>query len=317
VQTVLGHTVESLQGTPFTRLLSDEGVDTFEQARRALEQTGLTQKITLKLRHTDRHSVWVEATMWQPGSDAGPGHGVVLTVHDVSQHRKYQLIIEELHQRNSLRQQDGDYQQPVTSQTFLDQTSEAVVIADADGQIQSVNRSFCEITGYTAQEVIGHNPSILQSGIHTAHFYEALWRSLSEKGRWKGEIWNRRKNGEVYPQLGSISIVRNDDGSLRNYVAVFSDVSKTKEAETNLFLLRTMTRLQACPTAGTAWRKSAMRLWKDVGLCPELPLCFWTLTDLNCSTMPGAITPVIAFAIGRSGLARKMACYAAGALMSL
>jgi PAS domain S-box-containing protein len=228
-------------------LLSDEGVDTFEQARRALEQTGLTQKITLKLRHTDRHSVWVEATMWQPGSDAGPGHGVVLTVHDVSQHRKYQLIIEELHQRNSLRQQDGDYQQPVTSQTFLDQTSEAVVIADADGQIQSVNRSFCEITGYTAQEVIGHNPSILQSGIHTAHFYEALWRSLSEKGRWKGEIWNRRKNGEVYPQLGSISIVRNDYGSLRNYVAVFSDVSKAKEAETNLFFAQNHDPLTGLP----------------------------------------------------------------------
>jgi len=237
VKTLLGHTVESLQGTPFTLLLNDEGVDTFERAQRTLEQAGVTQKITLKLRHTDRHSVWVEATMWQPESDDGLGQGVVLTTHDVSQRQKYQLLIEELHQRNSLRQQDqdGNDQQPVTSQTFLDQTSEAVVIAGADGRIQSVNRSFCEITGYTSQEAIGRNPSILQSGIHTAHFYEALWHSLSEKGRWKGEIWNSRKNGEVYPQLGSISIIRNDDGSIRNYVAVFSDVSKAKEAEKNLF----------------------------------------------------------------------------------
>jgi len=138
-------------------------------------------------------------------------------------------------------------QQPVTSQTFLDQTSEAVVIAGADGRIQSVNRSFCEITGYTSQEAIGHNPSILQSGIHTAHFYDELWRSLSEKDRWKGEIWNRRKNGEVYPQLGSISIVRNDDGSIRNYVAVFSDVSKAKEAENNLFFAQNHDPLTGLP----------------------------------------------------------------------
>ena len=187
--------------------------------------------------------------MWQPESDDGLGQGVVLTTHDVSQRQKYQLLIEELHQRNSLRQQDqdGNDQQPVTSQTFLDQTSEAVVIAGADGRIQSVNRSFCEITGYTSQEAIGRNPSILQSGIHTAHFYEALWHSLSEKGRWKGEIWNSRKNGEVYPQLGSISIIRNDDGSIRNYVAVFSDVSKAKEAEKNLFFAQNHDPLTGLP----------------------------------------------------------------------
>jgi len=150
-------------------------------------------------------------------------------------------------QRKRALEQDGNDQQPVTSQTFLDQTSEAVVIAGADGRIQSVNRSFCEITGYTSQEAIGHNPSILQSGIHTAHFYDELWRSLNEKGRWKGEIWNRRKNGEVYPQLGSISIVRNDDGSIRNYVAVFSDVSKAKEAEKNLFFAQNHDPLTGLP----------------------------------------------------------------------
>ena len=144
-------------------------------------------------------------------------------------------------------EQDGNDQQPVTSQTFLDQTSEAVVIADADGRIQSVNRSFCEITGYTSQEAMGHNPSILQSGIHTAHFYDELWRSLCENDRWKGEIWNRRKNGEVYPQLGSISIIRNDDGSVRNYVAVFSDVSKAKEAEDNLFFAQNHDSLTGLP----------------------------------------------------------------------
>ncbi|MFT4817927.1 MAG: diguanylate cyclase (GGDEF)-like protein/PAS domain S-box-containing protein [Marinobacter psychrophilus] len=249
VKTLLGHTVESLQGTPFTLLLNDEGVDAFERGQRALEEAGVTQKITLKFRHTDRHSVWVEATMWQPESSAGPGQGVVLSAHDVSQRKKYQRLIEELNQHNSLQQQDqdGNDQQPVTSQTFLDQTSEAVVIAGADGRIQSVNRSFCEITGYTSQEAIGHNPSILQSGIHTAHFYESLWRSLSEKGRWKGEIWNSRKNGEVYPQLGSISVIRNNDGSIRNYVAVFSDVSKAKEAENNLFFAQNHDPLTGLP----------------------------------------------------------------------
>lgn len=247
VKTLLGQSADSLQGTSFISLLNDEGADAFEQAQQVLQQTGVTQKITFKLQHTDRHSVWVEATMWQPGNDTGPGHGVVLTVHDISQRQKYQMITEELHQRNNQLQQAGRDQQQVTSQTFLDQTSEVVVITGADGLIQSVNRSFCEITGYTAQEAIGRNPSILQSGIHTALFYKELWYSLGERGHWKGEIWNRRKNGEVYPQLGSISIVRNDDGSVRNYVAVFSDVSKAKEAESHLFFAQNHDLLTSLP----------------------------------------------------------------------
>ena len=247
VQTLLGCSAKSLLGTPFMSLLGSEDAKTFHRASQALLQKGEARKIVLKLQHADRHTVWVEARFWQPEGDTGPDQSVILTVHDVSQRHKYQLVIEELHQRNALLKKGGSDQQLVTSQSFLDQTSEAVVITGPNGLIQSVNRSFCEITGYEAHEAIGSNPSILQSGIHTAHFYQDLWDALSENGRWKGEIWNRRKNGEIYPQWGSISAVRNDDSSIRNYVAVFSDVSKAKEAEDNLYFAQNHDPLTGLP----------------------------------------------------------------------
>jgi diguanylate cyclase (GGDEF)-like protein/PAS domain S-box-containing protein len=124
-----------------------------------------------------------------------------------------------------------------TTDIALNQAKEAVMVTDAEGNITSVNPAFCEITGYAATEVIGKNPRILQSGVHTLHFYTELWRTLAERGRWSGEIWNRRKNGEVYPQWGSLSSVLDKSGKLRSYVAVFSDISKDKQAEEKLYHL--------------------------------------------------------------------------------
>lgn len=247
VQSLLGRSVESLPGTNFIHLLGKEDVKTFQQASHALIEHGDARKVLLKLQHADHHTVWVEAKFWQPEGDAASANSLILTVHDVSQRHKYQLVIEELHQRNALLKKSGSDQQLITSQAFLDQTSEAVVITGSNGLIESVNRSFCEITGYESHEAIGCNPSMLQSGIHTAHFYEDLWSTLAANGRWKGEIWNRRKNGEIYPQWGSISAVSNDDGSIRNYVAVFSDVSKAKEAENNLFFAQNHDLLTGLP----------------------------------------------------------------------
>jgi diguanylate cyclase (GGDEF)-like protein/PAS domain S-box-containing protein len=124
-----------------------------------------------------------------------------------------------------------------TTDIVLDQATEAVMVTDAEGNITSVNPAFCDITGYAANEVLGQNPRILRSGVHTPHFYSELWHTLSEQGRWTGEIWNRRKNGEVYPQWGSISCVLDKASKLRSYVAVFSDISKDKQAEEKLYHL--------------------------------------------------------------------------------
>ena len=105
---------------------------------------------------------------------------------------------------------------------------EGISITDKEGLIVAVNPSFTTITGYTAEEVIGKNPSVLKSDRHETDFYTGMWTSLKENGSWQGEIWNRRKNGESYPEILSISSVHNDVGELTNYVAVFHDISDMK-----------------------------------------------------------------------------------------
>ena len=123
------------------------------------------------------------------------------------------------------------------TEIILDTAAEAVMLTDPQGQIVSVNRAFTEITGYSADEALGMTPRLLKSGVHTPHFYDEIWRLLEEKGRWAGEIWNRRKNGEIYPQWGSISAILDDLGKVQNYVSVFSDISKAKQAEERLYHL--------------------------------------------------------------------------------
>jgi len=109
--------------------------------------------------------------------------------------------------------------------------TEGVVITDPELHILAVNRAFCEITGYGAAEVIGRQPSLLQSGRHDQAFYEEMWASILGRGRWQGEIWNRRRNGAIYPELLSISVVRDEQGEVTNYVGVFSDIGAIKESE--------------------------------------------------------------------------------------
>ncbi len=104
--------------------------------------------------------------------------------------------------------------------------AEGVVFTDAGATILAVNSGFTRITGYAAEEVIGRNPRVLQSGVQERDFYEEMWRTLKATGRWRGEIINRRKSGELYPELLSISAVRDAEGGITNYIGVFSDLSE-------------------------------------------------------------------------------------------
>jgi diguanylate cyclase (GGDEF)-like protein/PAS domain S-box-containing protein len=110
-------------------------------------------------------------------------------------------------------------------------TFEGILITDANSVIESVNPAFTKITGYRAQEVIGRKPSILSSGRHPAEFYQSMWADLLQRGYWQGEVWNRRKNGEIYPEWLSISAVKDSLGKVTNYVAIFSDITERKAAE--------------------------------------------------------------------------------------
>ena len=129
------------------------------------------------------------------------------------------------------RQREGQLLQ--WAQVFKDAT-EGMVITDADGRILSVNHSFSRITGYSFDEVKGKGTNVLRSDRHDEAFYQAMWASLDRDGGWQGEIWNRRKNGEVYPEWLSISRISNQLGETFNYVAVFSDISSLKDSQRKL-----------------------------------------------------------------------------------
>ncbi len=116
----------------------------------------------------------------------------------------------------------------------LQSASEAIVITDPKGVILEVNPAYESIMGYTQAEVVGRTPHYVSSGHHDREFYQAMWRELTERGRWEGEIWDRRRSGEVFPQWLSISTIRNSLGEVVNYVGIFLDISRQKAVERRL-----------------------------------------------------------------------------------
>lgn len=123
------------------------------------------------------------------------------------------------------------------SEQVLANSREAVMITDTRNRIVSVNRTFSATTGYDEKEVIGKTPSILASGLHDKGFYHAMWHQLNDEGIWRGEIWDKRKNGEIYPKWLDISAVHDRNGKLSNYIAIFSDLTGHKNVDSQVEFL--------------------------------------------------------------------------------
>ena len=113
--------------------------------------------------------------------------------------------------------------------SVFEHAAEGVAITDADERIVDVNPTFCEITGYSRAEAIGQTPRALKSGRQDEEFYAAMWQALQHQGYWRGEIWNRKKSGEVYPELLTISAIPDATGAITHYVGIFTDISVLKE----------------------------------------------------------------------------------------
>jgi len=158
----------------------------------------------------------------------GKVDGMVMVFRDITERR---LIDDKLRQ----------------SDTVFENAAESIMMLDADGNITAVNRAFSEITGYAQEEVIGQKASILKSGHHAPEFYRGMWQQTRDTGFWRGEIWNKRKNGEIFLQWGSVTAVRDEKGKLRNYVAVFTDITQIKEAEEKLQFLASHDPLTGLP----------------------------------------------------------------------
>ncbi|MHB8787863.1 MAG: EAL domain-containing protein [Thauera sp.] len=120
------------------------------------------------------------------------------------------------------------------AEKVIESSLEGIMVTDAHARIVSVNPAFTRMTGYSAEEVIGLNPSLLNSGRQSPAFYARMWESLLQEGQWQGEVWNRRKTGELYPQLLHITAIRDRDGELTHYAALFTDISRLKETEARI-----------------------------------------------------------------------------------
>ncbi|PSW45836.1 bifunctional diguanylate cyclase/phosphodiesterase [Photobacterium leiognathi] len=125
-------------------------------------------------------------------------------------------------------------QQLNLAKTVFDNTSECIVITDSNNHIVTVNQSFEAVTGYSSEEVIGKDPRILASGFHDKAFYEEMWDCVEHTGQWKGQLYNRRKNGNVYPEEMTINKVEDDNHEVVNYVGVFHDISVRQQTEKEL-----------------------------------------------------------------------------------
>jgi diguanylate cyclase (GGDEF)-like protein/PAS domain S-box-containing protein len=136
-----------------------------------------------------------------------------------------------------ITEQTEHEKQLTISNEIFKKGQDGLMICDPDGRILSVNKSFEHITGYTEQECWKKNPRFLASGRHSAEFYKTFWDNLLRFGHWRGEIWNKRKSGEIYPQELSVSAIKDTQGNLINYLGVFNDITAKKQAEEEILHL--------------------------------------------------------------------------------
>ncbi len=186
----------------------------FEQANQRARAHGEAYDMQLRLNAAGEKQRWVQVTC-EPVQQAGRVVKLVGAVQDVTSRREAD---------KSLRQ----------AARVFESTAEGVVITDPQERILAVNRAFTEITGYDEDEVLGSTPRILKSDRHDADFYRRMWAELTQTGLWRGEIWNRHKNGDVYPELITVSAVVDSAGELTHYVGVFRDISHIKRSEEKL-----------------------------------------------------------------------------------
>ncbi|MDA8261158.1 MAG: EAL domain-containing protein [Betaproteobacteria bacterium] len=181
-----------------------------ELAYRELPERGHCDR-EIRHRRQDGEFIWYEVS-GRPLDPDAPEDGSIWVYTDITERKRHEA---ELH----------------LADTVFANTLEALMITDKSGVIVRVNHAFTEITGYSPEEVIGQNPRIMKSGRHSAEFYGKMWQTVLEQGSWEGEVWDRRKNGEVYPKWLTITATRDGQGSVKNFVGCFSDISLRKATE--------------------------------------------------------------------------------------
>lgn len=168
--------------------------------------------------HKNGHAIWAEINASPTWDIDEQPNSLIVIVQDISERKK------------------AEEKLLLSSRVYSD-THEGIIITDAQKRIVDVNPAFCEITGYSREEVLGEFPSILSSGKQTPMFYSQMWQSINEHGHWQGEIWNKTKLGSLYAELLTISSLQNDQGEVTHYVGVFTDITTSKQQQEQLNLM--------------------------------------------------------------------------------
>lgn len=203
---------EIIDKEPFILWFNQQGLVSFESMfRNALSHRGRWQgEVECCNKNGRRFPGWLSAVVVRDGLGVLTHYVVIFS--DISERKTNE---------NTLR----------LATVVFQQSFEAVIILDKNECFVSVNPSFTEVTGYSSDEVVGKTPRILQSGLQDKVFYRNMWQQINDYGYWQGEIWNRRKSGELYPEWLSISRVCDEQGDVTNYIGIFSDITERKKQE--------------------------------------------------------------------------------------
>ncbi|MBA3032806.1 MAG: EAL domain-containing protein [Gammaproteobacteria bacterium] len=197
-----------------SKLVHPEDRQAWDRHVHQMDQLGQPEKLVIRIHTRNGEMRWIEHLCTDVRDAQGNIFGVRSTNLDIS------------------GRVDHEREMAIAAVAF--ETHEAILITDRDSRILRVNRAFCDITGYAADEVIGQTPALFRSGRHDAQFYAEMWTTLRTQGRWAGETWDRRKNGEIYPKYLSITAVPDQSGEVAYYVGTFSDITVRKDAEAEI-----------------------------------------------------------------------------------
>jgi len=211
----LGYSEKELIGMPVNDLLSKDNILLSEHEKKLLAQKGDVKSIEVNFvdKNGQNIPVLVSISLLRGNSD------------------KQQQIV---HAARDMTQQKKAERELRLAAKVMDTVSNAIMVSDMDGNIQLINPAFSRITGYQPEEVIGKNPRILQSGRQSTEFYKQMWKGILEEGYWEGEIWNRRKNGTVYPEWLIITTIKDKYNEITHYVSTFLDITERKDFEVKL-----------------------------------------------------------------------------------
>ena len=261
---MLGYSVdEMVHEKHFTELTHpDDLLDNISSREKILN--GLEREVTIEKRyiHRDGHIIWVKLTIsptWEVGEQP---QSHIVVVQDITKRKKNEEKLQLL------------------ARVFSD-THEGIMITDANQKIVDVNPAFIKITGYKHEDVIGKSPRILSSGKQTSEFYTQMWQSITDHGYWKGEVWNRTKEGELYSELINISSLTNGDDEVTHYVAVFSDITSIKHQQDKLNLMAHYDVLTKLPNRALFVDRFHQSIAHSKRTGHQLAVCFLDLDDFK------------------------------------